>query len=116
MGAGDRNLVRVKTTKIAESVPRFRIMSDVDLEIAARKQRSTAGAQRSREILETEGSRVKQKLLELKSRLNEDDLNVKIDKVHKWLSKGYFVNIVIKVAKNSTKMQKRSSPRSILQL
>jgi len=101
--AGDRNLVRVKTTKIAESVPRFRIMSDVDLEIAARKQRSTAGAQRSREILETEGSRVKQKLLELKSRLNEDDLNVKIDKVHKWLSKGYFVNIVIKVAKNSTK-------------
>ena len=52
---------------------------------------------------ETEGSRVKQKLLELKSRLNEDDLNVKIDKVHKWLTKGYFVNIVIKVAKNSTK-------------
>ena len=52
---------------------------------------------------ETEGSRVKQKLLELKSRLNQDDLNVKIDKVHKWLSKGYFVNIVIKVAKNSTK-------------
>ena len=31
--AGDRNLVRVKTTKIAESVPRFRIMSDVDLEV-----------------------------------------------------------------------------------
>ena len=31
--AGDRNLVRVKTTKIAECVPRFRIMSDVDLEV-----------------------------------------------------------------------------------
>ena len=31
--AGDRNLVRVKTTKIAESVPKFRIMSDVDLEV-----------------------------------------------------------------------------------
>ena len=34
--AGDRNLVRVKTTKIAESVPRFRIMSDVDLEVGIR--------------------------------------------------------------------------------
>merc|ERR1719430_2217798 len=49
--AGERNLVRVKTTKTTENMPRFRIMSDVDLEIAARKQRSTAGAQRSRDIL-----------------------------------------------------------------
>ena len=68
-------------------------------QIAARKQRSTAGAQRSRDILgssdlsyddavltlapipETEGTRVKQKLVELKSRVNEDDLNIKIDKI-----------------------------------
>ena len=34
--AGDRNLVRVKTTKISENVPRFRIMSDVDLEVGIR--------------------------------------------------------------------------------
>merc|ERR1719365_371259 len=107
--AGERNLVRVKTTKIAEDLPRFRIMSDVDLEIAARKQRSTAGAQRSREILETEGARVKQKLVELKSRVNEDDLNIKIDKIQKWLTKGNFVNIVIKVAKNSNKKRQKLS-------
>ena len=31
--AGERNLVRVKTTKTNEDVPRFRIMSDVDLEV-----------------------------------------------------------------------------------
>lgn len=31
--AGDRNLVRVKTTKTTENMPRFRIMSDVDLEV-----------------------------------------------------------------------------------
>ena len=31
--AGERNLVRVKTTKITEDLPRFRIMSDVDLEV-----------------------------------------------------------------------------------
>ena len=31
--AGDRNLVRVKTTKTTEDLPRFRIMSDVDLEV-----------------------------------------------------------------------------------
>ena len=56
-------------------------------------------------LTETEGARVKQKLVELKSRVNEDDLNTKIDKVHKWLSKGNFVNIVIKVAKNSNKQE-----------
>ena len=56
-------------------------------------------------LTETEGARVKQKLVELKSRVNEDDLNTKIDKVHKWLSKGNFVNIVIKVAKNSNKKE-----------
>ena len=54
---------------------------------------------------ETEGSRVKQKLVELKSRVNEDDLNIKIDKMGKWLTKGNFVNIVIKVAKNSNKKE-----------
>ena len=31
--AGERNLVRVKTTKTTENMPRFRIMSDVDLEV-----------------------------------------------------------------------------------
>ena len=31
--AGERNLVRVKTTKTTEDLPRFRIMSDVDLEV-----------------------------------------------------------------------------------
>ena len=31
--AGERNLVRVKKTKTTENVPRFRIMSDVDLEV-----------------------------------------------------------------------------------
>ena len=31
--AGDRNLVRVKKTKTTENLPRFRIMSDVDLEV-----------------------------------------------------------------------------------
>ena len=33
--AGERNLVRVKTTKTTENMPRFRIMSDVDLEVCS---------------------------------------------------------------------------------
>ena len=48
---------------------------------------------------------MKQKLVELKSRVNEDDLNIKIDKIQKWLTKGNFVNIVIKVAKHSNKKE-----------
>jgi len=48
---------------------------------------------------------VRQKVLELKSRVNEDDLRVKTDKVLKWLQKGNFVNIVIKVARNSSKKE-----------
>ena len=66
--ASGRHLVRIRRTRARredEAVPRFRIMSDVDLEIAARKTREAnvvLGDAADKTVLETEeGGRVKQK-------------------------------------------------------
>ena len=102
--AGDRNLVKVQATKKLENaIPIFKIMSDVDLEIAARKARSESNYLGSRTIYETETGRVKQKQLELKSKLSDHDLSIQTSKIVKWLQKGNFVQIEIKTARDSTK-------------
>ena len=53
--------------------------------------------------VEGQGGRVKQKQLELKSRVDDRDLDTQTTKLHKWLQKGNFVIINIKTAKRSDK-------------
>ena len=45
---------------------------------------------------------MKQKSIELKSRLDANDFKTKTDQIHKFLLKGNFVNVTIKMAKHST--------------
>jgi len=52
---------------------------------------------------ETDSGRLKQKRMELKSKLSDHDLNFQTAKILKWLEKGHFVKIDIKVAKGSGK-------------
>eukprot|EP00090_Calanus_glacialis_P008188 TRINITY_DN16503_c0_g1_i1.p1 TRINITY_DN16503_c0_g1~~TRINITY_DN16503_c0_g1_i1.p1 ORF type:complete len:210 (-),score=62.92 TRINITY_DN16503_c0_g1_i1:54-683(-) len=101
---GERKLVKVQMTKKADlDLPMFKIMSDVDLEIAARKARTESNYLGSRTIYETDSGRLKQKQMELKSKLSDNDLSFQTAKILKWLQKGHFVNINIKVARGDTK-------------
>jgi len=103
---GDRKLVKIQMTKKVEAaLPMFKIMSDVDLEIAARKARAEtkSGYLGSKVIYETESGRLKQKQIELKSKLTDHDLCFQTAKISKWLQKGHFVRVDIKLAKGSDK-------------
>ena len=57
------------------------------------------------EVEGEEGGRLKQKQLELKSRVDDRDLDTQTAKLHKWLQKGNFVVINIKTAKRSDKKE-----------
>eukprot|EP00088_Acartia_fossae_P030325 TRINITY_DN31297_c0_g1_i1.p1 TRINITY_DN31297_c0_g1~~TRINITY_DN31297_c0_g1_i1.p1 ORF type:complete len:284 (-),score=41.42 TRINITY_DN31297_c0_g1_i1:63-878(-) len=109
---GERNLVRVKRTKRKDDIPHFKIMSDVDLEIALRKQKNETKYMGSREIIETDDGRIKQKTLEIKSKISEHDFRIQIEKVRKWLAKGDFVKVVIKC---KAKSEGESMEKSILE-
>jgi len=101
--AGSRQLVRVSKKKTkASDLPEFKIMSDVDLEIALRKARNATGLQKKhREVIKTEsGGRVKLKVVEVSYKISEHDLKVQLAKIHKWLVKGDFVNVNIKAGRN----------------
>jgi len=94
-----RNLVKVNRTKKKgdkDTMPAYKIMSDDDLEVALRKQKSEVKYMGSKEILETSDGRIKQKTLELKEKILEHDLKFQLEKVRKWLTKGDFVKINIK--------------------
>ena len=54
-------------------------------------------------FLETESGRLKQKQIELKSKLTDHDLSFQTAKILKWLEKGHFVRVDIKIAKGSDK-------------
>lgn len=115
---GDRKLVKVQQTKSkiksAESdLPMFKIMSDVDLEIAARKARTESNYMGSRTIYETDSGRLKQKQMELKSKLSDHDLSFQTAKIVKWLEKGHFVKIEIKVAQGGTKQDAEALKKKI---
>jgi len=115
---GDRKLVKVQQTKSkiksAESdLPMFKIMSDVDLEIAARKARTESNYMGSRTIYETDSGRLKQKQMELKSKLSDHDLSFQTAKIVKWLQKGHFVKIEIKVAQGGTKQDAEALKKKI---
>jgi len=112
---GDRKLVKIQMTKKAESdLPMFKIMSDVDLEIAARKARAESKYLGSKLIYETESGRLKQKQIELKSQLTDHDLSFQTAKIKKWLQKGHFVKIEIKLAKGDVKANAENLKTKIL--
>ena len=81
----------------------FQIMSEEDLEVATRKLKKTSSAYLgSREIYETEQGKAKMKQMDLKSRISDNDFQYQAAKIVKWLEKGQFVNVTIKVAKGSS--------------
>eukprot|EP00092_Neocalanus_flemingeri_P003513 GFUD01003767.1.p1 GENE.GFUD01003767.1~~GFUD01003767.1.p1 ORF type:complete len:210 (-),score=45.81 GFUD01003767.1:111-740(-) len=115
---GERKLVKVHLTKKTSEtdLPMFKIMSDVDLEIAARKARTdSSNFLGSRTIYETDTGRLKQKQMELKTRLSDHDLSFQTAKILKWLQKGHFVKVEIKVAKESTKEDAEALKKKIEQ-
>jgi len=111
---GQRKLVKVHISKKTESdLPLFKIMSDVDLEIAARKARAESAYLGSKTMYETDSGRLKQKQLELKTKMSDHDLSFKISSVIKWLKKGHFVRVDIKIAKGGTKADAEALKKKI---
>ena len=94
---------KTKTT----GVPEFKIMSDVDLEIALRKQRNATGLEKKhREIIKTEtGGRVRLKVVDVSYKISDHDLKVQLAKILKWLVKGDFVNVNIKAGRNGKEIK-----------
>jgi translation initiation factor IF-3 len=92
-------LVRVQITKTKTpwKIPHYRIMSDVDLEVALRKQKSENSSTRSRELLDTEqAGRLKLKSVDIRGKISEHDLGVQLKKIRGWLEGGKFVKVNIK--------------------
>ncbi|XP_023321468.1 translation initiation factor IF-3, mitochondrial [Eurytemora carolleeae] len=112
---GERHLVRIVRTKKKEDIPHFKIMSDVDLEIALRKQKNETAYLGSKEILETEEGRIKQKALELSAKISEHDLRFRLTQIKKWLIKGDFVKVQIKVGKGGKVERAEELEKIILQ-
>jgi len=111
---GSRKLVKIqKTKKVDSDLPMFKIMSDVDLEIAARKSRAETKYNGSKTIYETDSGRLKQKQIELKTKLSDHDLNVQTSKMVKWLEKGNFVKVDIKIAKEGVKSDAEALKKKI---
>ena len=65
-------------------------------------------------IAETEeDGKIKQKQLELKSRISDNDFQFQGAKIIKWLEKGQFVSVSIKTAKSSSKDEAEEVKRKI---
>lgn len=128
--AGKKNLVRVTKSKMKRDLPMFQLMSDVELEIAIRKEKSHsasyAGVRTSYgntlrlcsslcsiTITEMDGGKLKLKELDLKSRITENDFTVQTAKILKWLEKGNFVAVSIKVARESSKEEAENLKKRI---
>ena len=118
---GQRNLVKISFTKQnktqKEGLPMFQIMSEEDLEVATRKLKKTSSAYLgSREIYETEQGKAKMKQMDLKSRISDNDFQYQAAKIVKWLEKGQFVNVTIKVAKGSSPEEAETLKQKIYKL
>ena len=118
---GKRNLVKISFTKQnktqKEGLPMFQIMSEEDLEVATRKLKKTSSAYLgSREIYETEQGKAKMKQMDLKSRISDNDFQYQAAKIVKWLEKGQFVNVTIKVAKGSSPEEAETLKQKIYKL
>ena len=133
---GKKNLVKVTKSKVKVDLPMFQLMTDVELEIAMRKEKahsaSYAGVRTSygnfnfcvlasRVILnltiaELEGGKLKLKELDLKSRITENDFNYQSTKILKWLERGNFVTVTIKVAKESSREEAENLKKRIEEL
>ena len=62
---------------------------------------------------ETEEGRIKQKQLELKSKISDNDFQFQVAKILKWLEKGQFVSVTIKVASRGSKEDAESLKKRI---
>ena len=60
-----------------------------------------------------DGSKLKLKELDLKSRITENDFSVQSAKLLKWLEKGNFVTVTIKVARESSKEEAENLKKRI---
>ena len=68
---------------------------------------------RSITITELDGGKLKLKELDLKSRITENDFTVQSAKILKWLEKGNFVSVSIKVARESSKEEAENLKKRI---
>ena len=90
-----------KTVTKEDDLPRFKIMSDVDMEIALKKSLDQRGRMSSKEVMQTKDlGIVRQKIVEMKTSISDHDLGVQLDKIRKWLEKGRFVKVAIKGPKD----------------
>ena len=64
-------------------------------------------------ITELDGGKLKMKELDLKSRITENDFTVQSAKILKWLEKGNFVTVSIKVARESSKEEAENLKKRI---
>ena len=64
-------------------------------------------------ITELEGGKLKLKELDLKSRITENDFTVQSAKILKWLEKGNFVTVSIKVARESSREEAENLKKRI---
>lgn len=111
---GKKNLVRVTKSKMKRDLPMFQLMSDVELEIAIRKEKSHSASYAGvRTSYEMDGGKLKLKELDLKSRITENDFTVQTAKILKWLEKGNFVAVSIKVARESSKEEAENLKKRI---
>ena len=128
-------MVKIKKTKQrdkGDELPMFKLMSETELEVAARKEKAhSANFHGSRtqygkrclfyfyndykllHFAETEEGRIKQKQLELKSKISDNDFQFQVAKILKWLEKGQFVSVSIKVASRGSKEDAESLKKRI---
>ena len=64
-------------------------------------------------LVETEDGRIKQKRLDMKSKITDNDFQYQVAKVVKWLEKGQFVVLTIKAARGSEKEDSEALKKKI---
>eukprot|EP00088_Acartia_fossae_P052554 TRINITY_DN5940_c0_g1_i2.p1 TRINITY_DN5940_c0_g1~~TRINITY_DN5940_c0_g1_i2.p1 ORF type:complete len:228 (-),score=39.79 TRINITY_DN5940_c0_g1_i2:114-797(-) len=95
--AKGRNIVKlIRPRGRKDMAQRFKILSDEDLEVALRKQRSETNYLGKKDIIETEEGRIKMKMIDISEKISDDSLQTSVGKIRKWLIKGNYVKVNVK--------------------